>query len=325
VKIHHLALADAPPAYDALVADSFFASRGFLDVWRTMGGRPVAWAATVDGRFAAVIPGVELGFGPITRFASLPDGCYGGLFAEPGLADAAAIGDALMDAIAAHGYARSHVFDGAGRLRQNRGFRAQACETRLVAIDPDWSPPDAKLQSEIRKAAREGVRVERYDAARHEAGFLALVAMTAARQGAKPRYRARFWQRLALLAETDARVRWRWCEHGGRPAASHVYFVDGGTLVSWQDFSDRAFSFLKPNQFIRWQACRDAATDGIRTLNLGATPDEAAGVTFYKCRWGGEPNRYVVQARWNGIGALVRLRDERRAGAATLAAATLVR
>jgi len=286
-----------------------------------MGGRPVVWAAEADGRIAAVIPGVELGFGPLSRFASLPDGCYGGLFTAPGLPDPAAAGDALMGAIAAHGYARSHVFDAAGRLRLHRGFAPQPCETLLVAIDPDWVPPDPKLQSEIRKAEREGIHVERYDAARHEAGFLELVRATAARQGAKPRYRVRLWQKLAQLAATDARVHWRWCEHGGRPAAAHLYFVEGGTLVSWQDYSDRAFSFLKPNQYIRWQACRDAAREGIRILNLGATPDEARGVTFYKCRWGGEPRHYTAQVRWSGVGALVRRRDERRAAAASLATA----
>jgi hypothetical protein len=321
VKVHHLALADAPDAYDMLVRDSFFASRGFLEVWRTMGGRPVVWAAEVDGRIAAVIPGIELGFGPLARFASLPDGCYGGLFTAADLPDPVVAGDALMGAIAARRYARCHVFDAAGRLRLHRGFAAQSCATRVVPIDPDWVPPDPKLQSEIRKAEREGIRVERYDAARHESGFLELVRATPARQGAKPRYPVRLWQNLARLAETDARIRWRWCEHAGHPAAAHVYFVEGDSLVSWQDYSERSFSFLKPNQYIRWQACRDAARDGLRALNLGATPDEAHGVTFYKCRWGGEPHHYTAQVRWAGIGALVRKRDERRA-AATASLAT---
>src|SRR5262245_21371157 len=73
-----------PPAeYDRLAERTFFGSRGFLELWRARAGRPVSWTVTRDHETVAALPGVEFGRGPLGRFASLPDGCYGGLLIDP--------------------------------------------------------------------------------------------------------------------------------------------------------------------------------------------------------------------------------------------------
>jgi hypothetical protein len=314
MRVARLALSEIPPAeYDALVSESFFASRGFLEVWRAMGGRPVAWVVEAGGSIAALLPGVEYGIGPVLRFASLPDGCYGGLFVHPDcLLDRERISTLLLDGISRRGYAKCHIYDYAGHVLEHKAFAPEPSETLLVDIGhPDWMPCDKNLRTEIRRAAREGIRVEPFDWARHETGFLSLVRATAERHGEKPRYRARLYQRLAALAERDPRIRWRWCEHGGRPVASQIYFIERGTLMAWQECFDKAFAFLKPNQYIRWTVCREVASEGVRWLNLGATPLHAGGVRFYKERWGGERTRFLTQTRWDGLGAFVRRRDQR--------------
>jgi hypothetical protein len=294
--------------WDRLAGGSFFASRGFVELWRHAGGAPVAWIAVDAGRIAAMLPGVEYGAGPLVRFASLPDGCYGGVCPDPALEDGhRRFSAGLLDAIARRGYAKACVFDFAGGVAPHAAFDEQREETRLADIRvPDWQPNDAKLRSQIRKAAREGIRVVTFDWEKHHDGFLALVAATARRHGQRPRHPAALYAALARLATSDARVRWRYCERDGRPVASHIYFVERDTVLAWQSHFDRAFSFLKPNQYIRFAVCREAARDGVRWLNLGSTPVSAAGLAYYKARWGGSRVRYSSWYRWQGLGTLAR-------------------
>lgn len=294
--------------WDRLAGDSFFASRGFVALWRHAGGRPVAWVAEDAGRLAALLPGVEYGAGPILRFASLPDGCYGGLRLDPALeGERGRRSAALLDALARRGYAKARIFDFHRSLAPHASFEMEREVTRLVGIGaPDWQPADAKLRAQVRRAVREGVRAEPFDWARHHRGFLALVAASARRHGARPRHPARFYAALADLAARDPRVRWSYFERDGRPVASHVYFVERDALQAWQSHFDRRFASLKPNQYLRLAACRAAAAGGARWLNLGCTPAGADGLAYYKSRWGGTPVSYLSWSRWRGLGALVR-------------------
>ena len=296
----------APVHWERLAGGSFFASRGFLELWRARGGRPVAWLAELDGSPAAMVPGVEYGLGPFARFASLPEGCHGGVFADPGLgAGRPAVTRALFDAIAARGYAKSWVFDFYASAPQHPAFAAAPVETTLVDIsDPDWAPADRKLWAQIRKARREGIRLQRFDWGRHAGGFLTLVQGTARHHRVRQRYSVTMYRALADLAERDPRVRWVYCEHDGCPASSHIYFVERDTIQAWQSHFDRRFSFLKPNQYIRFTECRDAAQHGVRWLNLGSTPPGAAGIAYYKARWGGRRAHFALWTRYEGLGAL---------------------
>lgn len=299
------------PAADhrRLAGTSFFASPGFLALWTAQGGRPGAWLAEDAGRVIALLPGVEYGAGAIARFASVPDDCYGGLRLDPGAEDARdAVAGALLEQVVRRGYAKVWVFDFHGTLpRVPAGFATVAAETRLVDISaPGWTPPDRGLLTQVRHAERAGLAVERFDWDRHAGGFLALVRRTAAQQGRRPRHAQAFYRALAELAERDERVVWRWCERDGRPVASHIYFIECGTLQAWQSHHDRRFATLRPNPYIRFTLCRELARRGVGRLNIGATPAGAGGLAAYKARWGGTLVRYPSYVR---IGPLGRLAD----------------
>ncbi len=277
---------------------AFFTSPGFADLWRTRGGRPVAWTLEADGALAAVLPGVERGAGPLARFASMPDGCYGGVLVDPARgAEARRFAAALVERLARRRYVRATVFDFHRRLDAIPGFRREEHETTLIDItDPNWEPPDAKLRSQARKAEREGIVVESFDWDRHHEAFLALAEGTARRHHAAPRYGRAFYAALAALARRDRRVVWRWCALDGRGACAHIYFVERGMLQAWQTYFDPAFSWLKPNPYIRVDTCRAQARLGVTHLNLGATPPYAVGLAYYKRRWGGVAVRYPVHS-----------------------------
>ncbi len=295
-----------PGDVERFVGSSFFCSPGFANLWRAKKGRPVYWVAEAAGEPVALLPGVEFGRGPWSRFMSMPDGCYGGVFfanEANGERDEAAA--RLLDAVARSGYAKVHIFDFYDSLPEDSRFEAVSCRTTLVDIsDPEWHPPDRKLQSQIRKACREGVRVERFDWRLHGGKFRRLVSDTERRHSQKPRYPSRFFKALSMLAGKDERIQWLWCERDGVAVSSHIYFVENGILQGWQKYLDKRFSFLKPDQYIRFWACRRAAQLGIGRLNLGATPGEARGLAYYKRRWGGDTIQYTCRTLKQGLGRL---------------------
>jgi len=291
--------------YARLAGDSFFASRGFLELWRTRGGTPVVWSIHDAGAVAGILPGVEFGVGPLTRFTSMPDGCYGGAGWDPAVArERGRLAATLLDHLSRR-YARIHLFDLRNSLPAHGAFARPRIETRLVNIEAaDWEPADAGLRAQIRKAARERLRIEAFRAEAHMDRFLALSAATYRRRGLRLRYDRRFFDALAALASRDPRVAWRWCEYHGRAVCSHIYFIEGDMLQSWQSYFDKSFSALKPNPAIRFAACRELAARGVRWLNLGSTPPGADGLLYYKERWGGNRIEVPALVRVRGLGRL---------------------
>jgi hypothetical protein len=319
MRFDYRPLSSIPAAdYARLTGGSFFASPGFLSLWHSMGGHHGAWTAEDAGQVVAMLAGVEYGAGLFARFASMPDGCYGGLCLDPAAEpERAAVCRALFEALERRRYARAWVFDRQGTVACSPGFATCRCQTRIVDISaPDWMPPDRKLQAQIRKARREDLLVEPFDWDRHHTRFLALATLTARRQGRRVRHPATFYRALAALAARDERVVWRWCEREGRAVASHIYFVERETLQAWQSCYDRTFSSLKPNQLMRYDVCQETARRGIRWLNLGSTPECAAGLAYYKSRWGGRSVSYPGYVRREPLGRfaemLGRARDRLR-------------
>jgi lipid II:glycine glycyltransferase (peptidoglycan interpeptide bridge formation enzyme) len=201
---------------------------------------------------------------------------------------------------------RVHLADFHNQFPVTAGFQARRFETALVEMaDANWWPPDKKIQSEIRKAEREGVQPISFDPGRHMAEFLQLMTHTEQRHGRRPKYPAAFFERLARLAEQDERVAWRVVEHDGRLAASHIYLQSGRQLLNWQVYFDKQYSFLKPNQCLLFHAARTAAARGLRYLNLGATPNDAVSLADYKRKWGGAEYRYPCLVRESWLGRLL--------------------
>ncbi len=283
-----------------------FCQPSFAELWRAKGGRPTAWLVESNSEPIAVLPGVEFGHRPYLRFQSMPDGGYGGVLWFSGVSpdDRMAIQTELLAAVTRVGYAKVYIFDFYTSLCGTGGFYRRTGATTLVDIEgPLWEPPDRKLLAQAHKAEREGIQVRNFDWASHAAGFLTLVRLTERRHGRRrPFYSEAFYRRLATYAREDDRVRWLICEHDGRPACSHIYLLEDGTLQGWQIVFDKAYSFLKPNQYMRIWMCRKMAEAGIRRLNLGGTPEDAPGLRAFKDRWGGSPVGYPVWERRHGLG-----------------------
>jgi hypothetical protein len=290
-----------------LIGDSFFGSPGFANLWRTLGGRPVYWLVEQGDRILAVLPGVEFGIGPFKRFYAMPAGCYGRLFyRSTDSDDSDEIADFFVTALLNAGYMKWFIYDYYGCFRPSVRLEVLPCQTRIVDISAlDWKPPDKRLQAEIRKAYREGTQMETFNPNEQFSKFLTLMEHTERRYGRHPTYPSAFFMELARLARYDPRVHWKWCEHDGRPVASHIDFVDDNMVINWQTYHDKSFSYLKANQHMLFATARELAQTGVKYLNLSASPDNAPNVEYYKGKWGGEQYHYNCYSHKSILGKLV--------------------
>lgn len=295
MNVHRLSIDELSSESAALLSQqSFFSSRSFAEVWRGMDGRPVVWLAETGGDVFAMMTAVEFGIGPLARLQSMPDGLPGGVVLNDNHKEHhSEIAKALFKSVRSFGYTKVFVFDYHTTLTVPDGFDTVTCETSVIDISaPDWLPPDKKLQSEIRKAQREGVTVEFFDSARDLDQFIELTRSTERRHGDSPRYGDRFFAALADLAGRDDRILWTVVRDGDSLAASHIYLCDRSDALYWQSCLDKGQSAKKPNQALLFDAVEQLRAAGVTRLNLGQSPPEAEGLDQFKSKWGGKTYRY---------------------------------
>jgi hypothetical protein len=253
----------------------------------------------------AVLPGIELGYGVFRRFQAMPDGLPASIYFIDADEQKEKITETLLEGIKHYGYMCVTISD-YWNIGGDLGIfnSKQVVISRLDISAPDWQPPDKKIQSEIRKAEREGVKLRPYRANRDRHHFLNLMKKTEKRHGRDPKYSPEFFDRLAVLAEQDIRVKWVVVEHGEELAAAHIYFVNNATALNWQVYFDKKFSFLKPNQFILYQVAKELAETGVRYLNLGISPGNTESLLTYKDKWGGKNYHYSILTSQNWLGKI---------------------
>ena len=304
VKLH---ADEVPPEAAArLNQATLLGSVGFASLWQTCSGRPVCWVSEQQGDIGAVLAGLEFGPGWLTTLQTMPDGLYSRAIVLDCEIDIQKLASELLAGIASAGYARVFINDYYRLFHPGGAWKAVDSHTVLVDIGSGgWVPPDKKVQSEIRKAEREGLTIQRFEESKHMGPFLQLMKHTERRHGRSPKYPEAFFRALARLAESDPRIRWLIVEHEGKAAASHIYFVEGSLLLNWQVYFDKGFSFLKPNQYMTWCAATEAASQGVRYLNMGASPPDADSLKSYKLKWGGRDFTYPVYQRTSVRGRLI--------------------
>ena len=295
-----------PQDYGKQLQDnSLLNSPGFLSVWETMGGRPKYWTVSNSENQIILIAGsVEFKKPMMRSLQLLVDGLYFNPLIQEFPSDLIKHAlENLWSTISSSGYQRVHLNDLDGHLSELEPTDIIECETLIADIDSsDWMPPDKKLQSEIGKAKREKINVQKFDRKLHLDRFITLMEQTEARHNRKPKYSAKFFDTLARLSESENRIDWTWVEVNSQPSASHINLLEGDMLINWQVYYDKQFSWLKPNQYLLTDAIHRGWSQGVRRVNFGATPDSADGVRAYKEKWGGKPRKYQTLVYRKGLG-----------------------
>jgi len=262
-------------------------------LWETIKGKLVYWVGYDNDQMIAVLPGVEFGSGIFKRFQSMPDGLYSRILFSNNISDKDIVRNEMLKVLIKEKYAKIFISDYADIFEEASEYDKIKNEVYVVGIsDTGWEPPDSKLQSEIRKAIREEVKVVTFDASYHFDRFLQLMQHTESRHNRNPRYPEKFYKFLSKLAAEDKRIIWKVVENDNALAASHIYFLENDTLLHWQAYFDKQYSFLKANQLIMYNVCKEVAEQGVKYLSMGANPDDAGTLDTYKQKWGGKKKIY---------------------------------
>lgn len=142
----------------------------------------------------------------------------------------------------------------------------------------------SQVRRGVAKAVREGVTVDRLTDADALARFYALHTATRRRQGV-PTQPRRFILRFSSLFDEGLGFVML-ARHEGRDVAGAVFLHFGGTLTYKYGASRRADLYLRPNNLLFMEAIRWGCENGMRTLDLGRTDLDNAGLLAFKRSFG---------------------------------------
>lgn len=305
MKIERLMAEELPSESSALLQSrTLLGSLPFLRLWETVGGRVVVWVLEENEEIVAILPGLEFRGRPFTRFQAAPDGLYLRIIRPDNRKTMLDSQETLLGSMLKYGYARVYLTDYFRELGEMVRMSVEMQSTHLIELTEGWEPPDGTLRSEIRKAEREGVTVIDFDAKQDMEGLLDLMKATESRHGRAQKYPNTFFDALAVLATQDNRVKWYQVKQDATIAASHIYFIENDTALNWQIYFDKQYSSLKANQLITFHAARELQSEGVRFLNMGATPSDAEGVKVYKEKWGGRSVAYPCFVKKSLLGRI---------------------
>jgi CelD/BcsL family acetyltransferase involved in cellulose biosynthesis len=149
---------------------------------------------------------------------------------------------------------------------------------------------DPAVRRAIRKAEKEGVRVEFAASMKAMREFYGLFCRTRKKHGLPPQpfkffeniHRHVISQKLGTIALA---------RHQGAAIAGAVYFNFGGKAIYKFGASDESFQQLRGNNLVMWEAIKLHARNGCRTLSMGRTSVGNEGLRRFKLGWGASEER----------------------------------
>jgi hypothetical protein len=153
---------------------------------------------------------------------------------------------------------------------------------------------DGSIRRAIRKAEKEGVKVEVTDTLEAVRTFYSLLCQTRKRHGLPPQPFALFQNihRHVLARKLGVLVL---ATFSGQPIAAGVYFGFGARATYKYGASDARFQHLRGNNLVMWEAIKWHAAQGFQNLHLGRTSLGNDGLRRFKLNWGAaeHPIQYV--------------------------------
>jgi hypothetical protein len=293
--------------WSKLTGHSIFSSPEFASLWRTMGGRDVFLVLEESGAIKAGMAGVVFGGRFARRFQSMPDGTFGGPYFSD--ADDAAVRRQFMTMVHRWLISQKIIRADIHRPRceiESDVFERRETTTQTVALEgKTYQPPSSKVREHIRSARRRGGRLAIMDDERRLDEFYSLVLATEKRHGESPRYPIGFFRELLNISPSDSRILWLMVLSDNRMIGSRICFIENFELLTWQYYSDKRYSHLKPGYILLDHIFNYALEHGIRTVNLGWTPPGVPALADYKERWGGRTEVFPYHTYLSRLGRLI--------------------
>ncbi|MDQ8188067.1 GNAT family N-acetyltransferase [Pelagicoccus sp. SDUM812002] len=150
-------------------------------------------------------------------------------------------------------------------------------------IFADLAPSNRRA---IRKAQKEGIRIEFSHSLGSLRGFYRLQCITRKRHGL-PSQPFKFFKCLhKVLIETRRGVIVSAFTNDNRLAASAIYLEQGSTVHYKYGASDKNFQNSRCNNLVMWSAMEHYSKRGFHQMDLGRNSTTNAGLRRYKLSWG---------------------------------------
>lgn len=293
--------------WSSITGGSIFSSPEFAGVWRAANREEAFFLEEEDSVIKAGIVGVVFGKRILRRYQSMPDGLQGGPYF---------IGDYSYDQkdrfmqyffrwLKSKGIIRADIHNPSIEL-DTESFRKREAMTHVITFNGEsYNPPCSKIREHIRAGKRREGQIEILDDEKYLDKFYNLVLITEKRHGRKPRYSIGFFHRLLRIALKDSRILWLMVLSEDKMIGSRICFIEGPQMLTWQYYSDKKFTHLKPGYLLLDYIIDYAFENDIKTLNLGASPADADALIDFKERWGGERHNLPYYTYLSHIGKLV--------------------
>lgn len=279
------------PTYDQQVATRMegvpFHSRAWLKVINeTYGHQPVCVMGKIGDATNALLPVVEVrSWITGTRGVTLPFADY----CPPIAADSTAF-QAVFERAIAYGRERSWKFleiRGGRKLFGNAPASVSFCEHTLdltAGAEKLFGRFEGRMRNAIRKAEKEGIRVEVSTRAEAVALYYELHCETRRKHGAPPQPFS-FFENLYnyMIAKQAGIVVLAW--HQDVPVAAAVFVHHGSRAVYKFSASNQAYLTLRGNNVVLWEAIRWYANHGFSEMHFGRTSLSNEGLRKYKTGW----------------------------------------
>lgn len=304
------------PSWEALVHDRlFYQTVAWADICAS--GLPhhahaVFLCGFAQGRLKAGLPAIttsRLGF---RSFFSMPDGAYGGAVFAPDINEDskkqyyAHLSSFLRPGRFAHIAIADYDNSLAGWADCSLARATYATHIIELSEKAAYVPPDKGTVVDIRAGKKRGGEIIPMTSARLEE-FFRLYRMTEKRHGrSRTRYAIAFFGAILRHLEGTGQLYWTGLQADGALVASQINFIHGDMLYHWMVVSDYDKRWFKPNHVLLSDAIEYARQRGIRRINLGASPETAAGLRKFKEQWGGQPFTYDVLSYRSRLHRLVR-------------------
>ncbi len=267
---------------------SFFHSSAWARVmWQTYGYEPVYLTVNDGDRLLASMPLMEAtSWLKGRRGISLPFTDFCEFLDEQSLVESTL----LPEAIALGGRRRWKYLE----FRGNRNHFANAnVWSQYLSHELNLSPDtdrmfencESGVRRAIRKAEREGVKVEIVRTAEGMGEFYKLHCYTRQKHGLPPQSFT-FFENIHKYIISQSLGFICLAKYQGRVVAGAIFLNLGTRAIYKYGASDLRYQALRGNNLVIWEAIKWCGAHGHKTLHFGRTDLHAEGLRRFKCGWG---------------------------------------
>ncbi|MCK5125786.1 MAG: GNAT family N-acetyltransferase [candidate division Zixibacteria bacterium] len=245
------------------------------------------------------MPGIITSKLKIKSFYSMPFGTYGGILTSPDVSDKemSAFNSELSNYFTKEKYSRIVIadFDNSVTGTATNNFIRKKHFTQVLTYPVGEYRPGKKTLTEIRVGEKNGGEIVTFNDGNYIDEYFSLYEATEKRHGRKKSlYGKQFFKILADSLLPSKKLYWNGLVKDGQLIGSQIHFLHGRRQYYWQAVSHPDKRDFRPDYRLLYDAIQYGVVQGIREINLGASPEDAEGLIFFKKRWGSVKKPYDI-------------------------------